>query len=448
MPSPDGVLTAPGYVAVRSLHGTSSVRHLATLLIIATLPLTYAMTVRLVFPIKIYEVVLVVCAALAFWDGRLVMAPGLGRFVRPILAFLAWSALVLMVRIAFPLPSFTTEGFDARVGPVGDAVIKVAYWLLALFAFVLVATATYEAPRRVGRWWCIGAIAAAGYGWLLFLSSVFSLPAPLLPGMESPQIINVAGRELFRGGTFQEGNYFSMYLLTSLAVALWMGWRWTAGFMAATVFITFSTANVVALALFGVIYSIGVGKRDPDPRGTVYAILAFAGLSLVVLAILVATGYVSEFFIAKLATEEFGSKLDRLDLSVAGARMAAAHPIFGVGLSHYGFNYRPYQLTDFFDLTRSVKPIANNPWFELVAETGLIGLAIILAFCRRVWRMAAGDRGVALRAGLAAVALGLFTFPSITVLFIWAFCGLVVGIRLREAVPDDGHERTLSAGRR
>ena len=276
---------------------TSSVRHLATLVVVATLPLTYAMTLRIVFPIKIYELVLCVCAALMLREGRVILAPGMSRFTRPIVAFLTWSAAVLVIRIAVPLESFTTEGFEARIGPVGDAVIKIGYWLMALFAFALVATAAYEDGRRVGRWWCVGAIVAAVYGWLLFLSSVFSLPAPLLPGMIQPQIINIAGRELFRGGTFEEGNYYAMYLLTSLAVSLWMRWRWTAAFLAATVFITFSTANVVALALFGFIYSIGVGARDRDPRGKIYAALLFALISIMVLSLLVVTGYVSEFFI-------------------------------------------------------------------------------------------------------------------------------------------------------
>lgn len=410
---------------------TASVRHVAALVVVATLPLTYAMTVRVVFPIKIYELVLCVCAALMAWEGRVVLAPGMLRFAKPILWLLAWSAVVLAIRLAWPLDSFTTEGFDARIGPVGDAVIKIAYWLMALFAFALVATATYEDAQRVGRWWCVGAIVAAIYGWLLMLSSLFGLPAPLLPGMVAPQIINIAGRELFRGGTFEEGNYFAMYLIASLAIALWLRWRNVAVFLAATVFITFSTANVVGLMLFGCIYSVGVGARDGDPRGKIYAGAIFLAIVSIIVALLIATGYVSEFFIAKLSTEEFGSKLDRVDLTVAGLRMSADHPIMGVGLSHYGYNYRPYQLTDFFDRTRPVKPIANNPWVELLSETGVIGFAFALTFVRRVWRHASGITGVPFRAGLAAIGLGLFTFPSITVVFIWAFCGLVVGVRLR-----------------
>lgn len=410
---------------------TASVRHAATLLVVATLPLTYAMTLRIVFPVKIYEVVLCLCAALMAWEGRIVVAPGLGRYARPVFSLLAWASAVLCVRLVFPLASFTTVGFEARIGPVGDGVIKVAYWLLAFYAFVLVATATYEDARRVGRWWCVGAIVSAIYGWMLMLSSLFSLPAPLLPGMGRMQTIIIGGRELFRGGTFEEGNYFALYLLTSIAVALWMRWRWTALFLAVTVFITFSTANVAALGLFGFVYTQGVAAKARDPRAKFYASVAFAAVVVAVVAVLYVTGYLGEFFIAKLSTEEFGSKLERLDLAVAGLRMWLDHPLAGVGLSHYGYNYTPYQITSFFDRFRSVKPIANSPWIELLAETGVVGVALMVAFAHRVWQKASGPEAAAFRAGLAGVALGLFTFPSITVLFLWAFCGLVVGVRLR-----------------
>ena len=95
--------------AARIVTPTASLRHLATLVIVASLPLTYAMTVRVVFPIKIYEILLVICVFLAAWEGRLVLAPGLGEFARPILVFLGWSVAVLCFRLAVPLDSFTTS---------------------------------------------------------------------------------------------------------------------------------------------------------------------------------------------------------------------------------------------------------------------------------------------------------------------------------------------------
>ena len=419
----------------------TSVRQVATLIIVATLPLTYAMTLRIVYPIKIYDFILVLAAACVLWEGRLIVAPGLARFSTPILLLLGWSTAVLCFRFALPLDSFTTEGFSSRIGPIGDAVVKLSQWLLALLAFAMVATATYEDERRVGRWWCIGANIAAVYGWLLTLSSVFNLPAPLLPGMIAPHTVNIAGRYIFRGGTFEEGNFFGMYLLMSLAIALWLRWRWTAVLMATTVFITFSTASVFALFLCGGMYAWGVGSPKRDTRIRLYTVAGYATILIGVLTVLVVTGYLETFFIDKLATEEYGSKIDRANLAIAGLRMAAEHPILGVGLSHYGFNWQQYQLTDLLDQLREGKAIANSPWIELVAETGIVGFAFVVTFARRLWMHASGYDGLAFRTGLFAMGLGLMTFPSFTVVFLWAFCGVVVGVRLRR----DHDESTCAA---
>ena len=38
----------------KRVTGTTSVRHYATLVVVGTLPLTYAMTLRVVFPLKIF----------------------------------------------------------------------------------------------------------------------------------------------------------------------------------------------------------------------------------------------------------------------------------------------------------------------------------------------------------------------------------------------------------
>ncbi len=425
------------------VRGSTSVRELATLVIVATLPLTYAMTLRIVYPIKIYDLVLVLLAGVVVWEGRIIVAPGLSRFFTPIVLLLGWSIAVLSFRFAVPLESFSTEGFSTRIGPVGDAVVKLVQWLLSLLTFALVATATYEDERRIGRWWCIGAIVAAVYGWILTLSSVFNLPAPLLPGMIAPHVVNIAGHLIYRGGTFEEGNFFGLYLLTSLAMALWMRWRWTAVLMAFTVFITFSTASVFALFVCGGMYAWGLGSATRNTRVRVYTLLGYVAVLFAAVTVLAVTGYLREFFFEKLATEEYGSKLDRANLVIAGLRMAAEHPLLGVGLSHYGFNWQQYQLADLMDIVRADgKAIANSPWIELVAETGLVGLALVLTFSRRVWAFASGADGLAFRIGLFAIGLGLLTFPAFTVVFLWAFCGVVVGVRLRR-VQDAGQRTTL-----
>ncbi len=420
-------------LTTRSLAPPSlSIRSAAAGTIIATLPLTFALTIPVGFPLKIYELVLGAIVLIVLAEGRIRVAPGLRPYVEPLLLFLALATVVLVFRLVVRLDTFTTSGFESRAGPVGDGLLKLAYWALAVLAFVVVATETYESPHRVARIWCISAIVAAIYGWALAIPSALNLPAPILPGMEAAARITLGGREVYRGGTFQEGNFFALYLLTSFALALWLKWRKTAWFLALTVFITFSTSNVAGLVVM--LGWLGLYQlrqaRDVRVQIRIVASVLLSGVALI--AILVASGYIGTIFIAKLTGAQFISGLDRLDLTVAGVRMTLDHPVVGVGLSQYGFNYRPYQLTDIFDVSRPVKPIATNSWIELAAETGLIGVGIIIAFGVRVWRCTRGPTRVMLQAGMIGLALGLFTFPAPTVTFLWAYCGFAVGLHLRE----------------
>lgn len=400
--------------------------------IVATLPLTYALTVPVGFPLKIYELVLGAVLLIAVVEGRVMVAAGLRPYLEPLLAFLLLATFVLVFRLVFRLDSFTESGFASRAGPVGDGLLKLGYWGLAIVAFVVVATQSYESPERVARVWCGGAVAAALYGWALAVPSALNLPAPLLPGMDEAARITLGGREVLRGGTFQEGNFFALYLLVSLAIALWQRWTSVAWFLGVTVFITFSTANVAGLLAMLAWLAADRFHRSGDVRVKLRIAASLALSMAAILAALIGTGYFGTIFIAKLTGAQFASGLDRLDLTVAGLRMFAAHPLVGVGLSQYGFNYRPFQLTDVFDVTRPVKPIATNSWVELAAETGVFGTALILLFGYFVWKSTRGPERVALRTGVLALALGLFSFPAPTVTFLWAYCGFVVGVALRQ----------------
>lgn len=410
-------------------------RTFAALTIVATLPLTYALTVPIGFPLKIYEVVLGGLILVAMAESRLRVAPGLRRYLEPLCVFLILITIVLVYRLVFRLDTFTNSGFESRAGPVGDGVLKLVYWALAVFAFVIVATETYASPERVARVWCTSAVCAAIYGWSLTIPSALGLPVPLLPGMSGAARITLGSVEVYRGGTFQEGNFFSLYLLVSLAIAIWLGRRKSAWFIGATVFITFSTANVAGLVVMLSWLAAHRFRRSRDVRAKfrIVATIVFAATTL--LGGLVATGYLGTIFIAKLSGTQFASGLDRLDLTVAGVRMTAAHPLIGVGVSQYGFNYRPYQLTDVFDVSRPVKPIATNSWVEMAAETGIFGMTLILLFGARVWKATRGTEKVALRTGVLALALGLFSFPAPTVTFLWGFCAFVVGLHLRDEAP-------------
>lgn len=416
--------------------GSIPVRRWAALVVTAALPFTYALTLQIAFPLKLYELLLVLLGLIAVFDGRLRFAPGTFTVLKPMLWLWPWAAVGLAYRIMVPLGSFNGAGFTPRFGPAGDGITKLLYFAMALYAFVVLTLTAYEDSRRVARWWIAGAVLAAAYGWVLLGTSALGLPAPLLPGMDSPQMITVAGREVYRAGPFKEGNFFGMYLLCSTAVAMWLRWRWVALALSASVLITFSTANVIAMALFWTVLVLIRAGADRDPRGRVLAFVFLMGGAVFVLAVLLATGYLQQFVLDKITTDELGSKFDRIDLTAAGLRMAFEHPIMGVGLSQYTYHYRTYQLTNVFAQFRENGSIPGNVYVELASELGAVGLALALTFGRRVWRRAAsgGTQTAALRAGLAGIALAMATFPSFTVLFLWGFAALVTGDALRRDV--------------
>jgi O-antigen ligase len=390
------------------------------------LPFAYALTVDLRFPLKISEVALVLCAAAVALSGRLRAAPGVWRRLRPLLAFAAVAAAVLVARIVSPLPTLNLGTFATRFGPAGDGITKLVYLGLAIFALVTFSYAAYRDERLYVRVWLLGAALACVYTWVLFLSSVFGAPPPLLPGMTEPQYVTVAGRELIRSGTFKEGNHLGLYLVCSAAVALYARRRTAALLLTATTFITFSTANVIGL----VVLWLGVGWHAAASRrrgaGRAAGVLTYVALASAALFALMSTTYAAEIIVSKLGAADSFSRLDRLEQTITGIRITADHPVLGVGISQYGYHYTSYQVSALFGGGERIKQTPNNVYIELLSETGVVGTALLGLFLLAVLRRTRGPAMVPLRWGLVAMLLVFGTFPSYTFPFLWAYWALIL----------------------
>jgi O-antigen ligase len=81
------------------------------------------------------------------------------------------------------------------------------------------------------------------------------------------------------------------------------------------------------------------------------------------------------------------SQSSRWNYVIAGARMAKAHPLFGVGMENYPRLYERY--TPAFD--EWGERTAHSSWILALAETGLPGLLLLVAFylsvLRAAWRI-------------------------------------------------------------
>jgi O-antigen ligase len=413
---------------------TGGVRRLLVSLAVLTLPFTAALTLNLRFPLKIYEVALLGAGLTCLSQLRIPTLRSASTAARWVAALVGWAVAVLLLHLWLPPEGVNAAGFESRFGPLGDELAKILYLLLSLFGFLLIAQRTYEEEQLVLRLWLIGAIAAALYSWYLFTSSLLGRPPFLLPGVEKAQLFAFGDRVVIRSGTFEEGNFFGLYLVLSTMIALYARRLLTAVFLAASVLITFSTVNFAALALLSAILiwrGPAKARRGRRLLSVVAGVLVLAGAG----ALLLGTGYLENVVSGKLVGQNAISRLDRLGLALTGLRMFADHPITGVGISQFGYYYRSYELFDlnswtlFFDLKR----IPNNVYIELLAELGIVGLALFAAFVSRIWRHLRRPELFHFRLGFLAMLLAWNAFPSYSIMFLWAFWGVILGTSARLA---------------
>jgi O-antigen ligase len=410
-----------------------SVRRTLVLLALVGLPFTYALTLNLRFPLKLYEIAVGVTLLTCVLDLRLPVAPGTAPVARLLAWFVATAAALSLLRAALPAEG-ASIGFGTRFGPAGDAVAKLLYLVLAIGGMLLFSRLAYTCRAGFLRAWLVGAMLSAAYSWYLGLSGLAGIDPLLLPGIEDPKYASIAGRAFVRSGTFLEGNFLGLYLLVSVGVALYARRPVLGLFLAATTLWTFSTVNVLGLGLLGVMLwwrakaGLSLGRR------AVYLIAAsLAGLGLA--ALLFQTGYIQSVVIDKLATDDPGSKVKRLAQMLAGLRMFLDHPLLGVGISQYGYYYNHYQPLGRLGVAQTVKLIPNNIYVELLAELGIMGLILFGAFLVTLYRRLRKPSLTPLRLTFIATLFAFNAFPTYSVMFLWAFFGLIIGASAADDAP-------------
>jgi O-antigen ligase len=406
-----------------------SVRRNLVLLSLAALPFTYALTLNLRFPLKLYELALAFTLLTCLLDLKLKVAPGTLPVARRLAWFVAVAAALTLLRFALPAEG-ASVGFGTRFGPAGDAIAKLVYLVLAIGGMLLFSRVAYTDQPGFLRAWIAGALIASAYSWYLGISGLAGLDPVLLPGMEDPKYAAIGGRAFIRSGTFQEGNFLGLYLLVSTGVALYARRPLAAALLAATTLWTFSTVNVLGLALLGAMLWWRANRGLPLGRRVLYLTLA-AVVGAAVVALLFQTGYVQSVVFDKLGGDESTSKVKRLAQMLAGIRMFLDHPFLGVGISQFGYYYNHYQPLGALGVAQTVKLIPNNIYVELLAELGILGLVLFAGFLLLLYRRLRAPGLVVLRLTFVATLLAFNAFPTYSVMFLWAFFGLILGASAR-----------------
>lgn len=387
------------------------------------LPYSQALTLNIIFPLKVSEIALFILAFLSILQKRDLH---LHRI------FLLLFAFCLVVLISVVINSFYIYDYSialeyVRFTPGIDSLLKFFYIILSIWSMYIVYT-TLKKKNYIIRYFFIGAISASIYSWYLFSSGLLGIPALLLPGMDdTPQTIGFSFGQFIRCGTFKEGNYMGFFLLLSGVVAIHYNKIKYAAFFFITIITTFSSAALVCSVLFFILYILRKYKRYKTKAFFVLTfLLLFVSASVVFITpvrVLLYNKLIAPPESVENANDVY-SRLDRINTTLIGLKLFQNNPVWGVGLAQYSLHYDHYNLQRYDTL--EFKRIPNNIYIEILSETGIFGFILFICFLYSLYSRSKVVLNPALNAGLQICAAYFLAFPTFTMLFIWFYFGTVL----------------------
>ncbi|WP_416407347.1 O-antigen ligase family protein [Agrobacterium rosae] len=408
----------------------------AAFVLIVSLPFMQLFTVNFIFPLKIFEI------AIILWGLTVVATLRIHVFDVPVLIFGILLTFYCVIALLIDLRVLDNVGdFShlARWSPEVDGLTKCAYLLICVLGLNLVAYAAYFQPRRAIDLWVTGAMIAACVHFVLFLMSLAGMALPNLPGMpDNPQMIDLAGMRLYRAATFLEGNYGGPFFVLSFLLACHRRHKWRAYMLLSAALLTFSTTALLGLTAIGLYWML----KGKDVMAKIKV------LFIVIPLMIVGAPLIEIFVLDKISDDSDTSSLsDRTNTALEALGMFQDNVFIGVGISQYGFNVPGRMRWDFARNDYAVdkeKSIPNNVYAETLSELGLVGVLFLAAFLFTIFRIVRRCSHPLLRAGAYAVFLFWISSPTITLMYYWAYLGLVCGIARYESRPQT---RLLQPGR-
>jgi len=386
------------------------------------------------FPLKISEVTLIILIVL-YLGLHQFKIENLGS-TKILLLLFGWMTLSVGINL-FWRYDYPLTVFASRFGYAFDSITKLVYFLLSVCAYFVSTKLFYTNERKAIKLILIGGLISSIYGWYLFASGVLGYPEFLLPGIKKPQTIITSLGVLIRSSTFGEGNYMGLFIILCSVLSFYTKRTKLAIYFLISLIPTFSSIGFLCAAVFLMLHSFKkyfTKKHLPIIVGNV--VLFSVGFIL-----LLNQEDFNNFFIAKFnffssapSGSGDGSRMDRLNTFLSGIEMGLDNSLLGVGLSNYARHYEHYSRIVVIDYT-GFKTIANNIYAEVFAETGFVGLVLFLIFLWYLFNAAKTEPTGILKNGLRVCLLYFMAYPTVTILYIWVYFGLIIAVykKTREA---------------
>ena len=420
--------------------------------LLALLGVLAALLVLFVF-LRAEAVLLVLVAALPWEDAlaypsekvTLVKLLGLLLFAAWLLRSLARSEPLRLPGVLLPvalLGAIVALSLIVSPDPAAGMLDFLRFALYIVFFFLVVQlTTTREQVERILRTFVISAAAASL--WALYQFVVLGESRAGGPIADPNDFAYVMACVL----------PFSAHLLVTERSRRWL-WAMCFLILCAAVLATLSRGALVGLAALAVWATV---TRRVALGGVLLGAAALLGVVAVAFAVwapqlqdrLAGTGKVADANVAS-----------RQALWDGALRMTADRPLLGVGPGRFGVEAPAYVRNSPLDIEN---PVVHNSYLQMLAETGVLGLAAFLAFLASAWRLLAGARAravskddaddrrlaTAMQASMVvALASGFFLSAQLTTPF-WLLGALATVIGAQPAGARAGiaaQRRALPAG--
>ncbi len=409
--------------------------------ILVVLPLTNSATLPLGFPLKLYEIVGLVAIARALTGPGFTLGPHRrivalwGVFLFGSMFASAWGLYALGTRDLGML-----EWAHGRYQPLVNTFYHYFYLAFDMGLMMLMLDALQRGAltmRVFCRAWLWGTGLAVGYAVFLNFVHHAGLPTLLALRWDDVQTMSVGGFNVVRTGPFEEGNYFGLYLLVSLVIALRAQRLWPDRLFRVLVPVSLLgvliTASPAALlgAMVLLLVAVVFGRVSPLVRGGTIA----AGIG--VFAALAATGLLRTLVLDKFSLIFYGGVTDtrnislvqRLNESYHAWLMFLDHPQ-GVGMGNYGYFFGDYP--DLYVWLHaawmSIKHIPNNVYLEVLCEHGALMAVLFVVILMRMTTRLLRAREFLVTVGLLLVLVYFAAFPTFRLSLIWVFWAFIIFI--------------------
>lgn len=369
-------------------------------------------------PVPFSAISTIVCFSLYYFGNKQINAGVVknpfSTLLPMILAYMIFSAILGQYRLS-GINRDTLPLITGYIDYYNAAAQRIIQFIICIFAFEFVRSHGKDGAYLL-KIWMYGCFAGAVTHLFIFVK---------------------AGDDLVgRAGPFVEGNFGGLYYLISIFIGLELFRRersrasiFLSGSAIVGFFLARSSIGFLALAI-GLYVRYAFQLREKKVSITKQIFILFAILS--VFGFLFKTG--NDFGLSnKLLTEEITSesysRIDRLTLIDTAYNIFLTSPIFGTGIQSFGFianDYLDSSTAIYYDWT--FRRIPNNIYFEFASEMGVIGLSMLLFFILKIARLAKSslqDDKRNLFGALVAVFFYWLAFPTYSLIFAWAFFGLV-----------------------